>query len=115
LQVLKHADVFITHGGFNSIKEAIHAGVPLLAYPVHHEFDPNGNTARVVYHKVGLGGDAETDSIAEIRQKIQTLLEDPQYKTNILAMKTRDVRVTPLTFLKLFASIDPLNSDKPIH
>jgi hypothetical protein len=115
LRVLKHADVFITHGGFNSVKEAIHAGVPLLAYPVHHEFDPNGNTARVEYHKLGLGGDAETDSIAEIRQKIRTLLEDPEYKTNMLAMKSRNALVTSSTFLKLFASIGRLNSDKSIH
>lgn len=115
LQVLKHTDVFITHGGLNSIKEAVHSGVPMLAYPVHPEFDPNGNTARLVYHGLGLGGDAKTDSIAEIKQKIKTLLENPQYKTNIRAMKAGDALLTSSMFLKLFASIDTLESDKPIH
>jgi UDP:flavonoid glycosyltransferase YjiC (YdhE family) len=108
LQILKHADLFLTHGGLNSIKEAVHAEVPMLAYPVHHEFDPNGNTARLVYHGLGLAGQAETDSIEEIRSKIQTLLQNSQYKTKIQTMKARDALFTTETFLKLFASITSL-------
>jgi zeaxanthin glucosyltransferase len=108
LEVLKHADLFITHGGLNSIKEAVHAEIPMLAYPVHHEFDPNGNTARLVYHGLGLDGEAETDSIEEIRSKIQALLQNPQYKTKIQTMKSRDALFTKETFLKLFASIKSL-------
>ena len=38
LQVLKHADVFITHGGLNSIREAVHTEVPMLLFPVHPEY-----------------------------------------------------------------------------
>jgi UDP:flavonoid glycosyltransferase YjiC (YdhE family) len=108
LEVLKYTDLFITHGGLNSIKEAVHAEVPMLAYPVHHEFDPNGNTARLVYHGLGLDGEAETDSIEEIRSKIQALLQNRQYKTMIQTMKARDALFTTETFLKLFASIKSL-------
>lgn len=49
--VLKQADVFITHGGLGSMKEAVWEAVPLIAYP--QAYDQRGNAARVEY--LGLG------------------------------------------------------------
>lgn len=37
LQILRHASVFITHGGANSVMEAIAAGVPMLLSPMCNE------------------------------------------------------------------------------
>lgn len=34
LEVLKHTDVFVTHGGMNSSSEALYYGVPLVVVPV---------------------------------------------------------------------------------
>lgn len=34
IDVLKHANLFVTHGGMNSVNEAIHAGVPMLVNPI---------------------------------------------------------------------------------
>lgn len=34
IDVLRHVDLFITHGGMNSANEAIHAGVPMLVNPL---------------------------------------------------------------------------------
>ena len=37
LAVLRRADLFITHGGFNSVQEGLVAGVPLLVFPQMQE------------------------------------------------------------------------------
>ena len=110
LQVLKAADLFITHGGLNSIREAINAEVPMLLYPVHPEFDPIGNAARIVYHQLGLRGNAATDIDAEIDAKINELLTNPLYKKNIQELKQRDSqRYTPGHFMQKLNSITPLS------
>ncbi|MBU8785569.1 MULTISPECIES: macrolide family glycosyltransferase [Bacillus] len=45
LDVLRHADVFITHGGMNSVNEAIHFEVPLVVIP--HDKDQPVVAARL--------------------------------------------------------------------
>ncbi|RAV98287.1 glycosyltransferase [Pseudochryseolinea flava] len=81
IEILKHADLFINHGGLNSIKEAIDHGVPMLVYPIDKKTDPLGNSSRVVYHKLGLRGDL-SDRVEDIEQKIHALLSDNSFKKN---------------------------------
>jgi UDP:flavonoid glycosyltransferase YjiC (YdhE family) len=108
LEVLKHADVFITHGGINSIKESVYAVVPMLVYPIHPEFDPNGNAARIVYHNLGLRGDAALDTSEELGAKIKILLTNVLYKQNIQRLKLRDLEYTSAMFLEKYNAIEPL-------
>jgi UDP:flavonoid glycosyltransferase YjiC (YdhE family) len=90
LLVLSWTDVFITHGGLNSIKESVYAEVPMLVYPVIPQTDLNGNAARVVYHKLGLNGNLEQDTAEDIQNKIEELLSNSEYKTNIRKLKEID-------------------------
>jgi UDP:flavonoid glycosyltransferase YjiC (YdhE family) len=83
LEILSRADLFITHGGFNSIKESIFYTVPMLVFPIEFKTDHPGNSARVIYHRFGLRGDARKDSPSGIKEKIETLLSDGSFKKNM--------------------------------
>jgi zeaxanthin glucosyltransferase len=87
LEILSSADLFVTHGGLNSIKESIAFAVPMLVYPVEFKTDHPGNSSRVVYHQLGLRGDIQSDSTDDIRKKINSLLTDSRYKKNIDAFR----------------------------
>jgi len=99
--LLQHADLFISHGGFNSIVESIEAEVPLLLYPVHDDFDPRGNTTRVVYHGMGRRG-SEDDTEDDMLEKITDLLTNGLYKQCIRSMKQKNARYTNETFVDAF-------------
>lgn len=77
LDMLKHCDLMITHGGLGSVKECLQAGVQILVYPLNLKIDQRGNAARVVANGFGLRGDMEKDSEAEILRKIKLLLTQP--------------------------------------
>jgi UDP:flavonoid glycosyltransferase YjiC (YdhE family) len=81
LEVLKHADVSINHGGIHTINECIHFKVPMLIYSGGRH-DQNGCAARVAFHEVGIIGDA-SDSPKKIDQRLQQLLTDPIYQSNL--------------------------------
>jgi UDP:flavonoid glycosyltransferase YjiC (YdhE family) len=107
LQILSKANLFITHGGLNSIKEAIYACVPMLAYPVNPQLDQNGNSMRVAFHQLGLLGYIKNDSEIIIWYKINELLKNPIYKIKILELKAKDNAYTPETFMRLFHNLRP--------
>ena len=49
--VLARADLCLTHGGSNTVLDALACGVPLVVRPV--AFDQPGNLARIVHHSLG--------------------------------------------------------------
>lgn len=108
LDVLREADLFITHGGINSIKESVHAEVPMLMYPVHSDYDPRGNSVRVAYHSLGLRGDIISDTQTEIAAHLKELLSNPLYKKSIQELRRKDAFYTLEYFLEKIASIKPL-------
>ena len=110
LDVLSQTDIFITHGGINSIKESIYAEVPMLMYPIHSDYDPKGNAVRVAYHGLGLRGDITSDSEKEIQAYIKELLSNPLYKRSIQELKRKDSQYTLDQFLEKINSIKPLPS-----
>lgn len=109
IDILKQADVFITHGGLNSIKEAICTEVPMLVYPVHPEYDPRGNAARIFYHKLGLRGSIASDTVDDIKSKIRELLSNNDYRQNICKLKNADNDYNAIGFMNAIMAIKPLS------
>lgn len=106
LTVLSKADIFITHGGINSIKEAIHYQVPLLVYPVNPNWDQPGNSARVAYHQLGLRGDIKQVTGRELTEKITYLLQHQAiFKENLKKMKAADEKYDESYFLATFKQL----------
>ncbi|WP_207509939.1 glycosyltransferase [Telluribacter humicola] len=79
LRVLAEADLFITHGGFGSIKESIYQGVPMLVYPLDPHYDQNGNALKVEHHGLGLRGLFAHERPEELKRKVKVLLEEDRY------------------------------------
>ena len=77
--LLKEVDVFITHGGLNSVLESAYAGVPMLMIPLNNKWDQNGNAARVVYHGLGIKVNLQ-DSKEAIENTINELLNHTIYQ-----------------------------------
>ena len=71
--VLKRATLCITHGGSNTVLDALACAVPLLVRPV--AFDQKGNLARILHH--GFGERLARRGIAD---QIRQVLGDPTYQ-----------------------------------
>jgi zeaxanthin glucosyltransferase len=85
LAVLRQADLMITHGGANSLKESILSGVPLLVYP--RRADQPGNAARVVYHGLGRRGNPDTEAAPAIAAQVQQILAGPAYRSSVARVR----------------------------
>ena len=93
LDILKYCDFMITHGGMNSLTECILNEVPVIVYPMlvgKAHWDQNGNSARVVYHRIGLRGKINTMTSASLRKRINDMCKNHKfYKKNIQSMKEK--------------------------
>ncbi len=78
LAILEHADLFISHGGANSINESLYNGVPLLLFPQMVE---QGFGARRV-EALGAGriiGEKDIQP-GRLREKAESILADRRFK-----------------------------------
>ena len=81
LSVLKQCAVFITHGGISSLREAVHAGVPMIVLP--GKMDQPGNAARVECYKLGVKGKFETITSGKLTNLISHVMNDEEIKASI--------------------------------
>jgi MGT family glycosyltransferase len=75
LSVLRRADLFVAHGGFNGIQESLASGVPMVLFP--QMFEQALNADVVVGQGAGLRIRNATPE--RIRAAAETLLGDPSY------------------------------------
>lgn len=83
LKVLQHTDVFITHGGMNSVQEWLYYGVPLVVYPLHLE-------QRIIaqqVEKTWCGVILRDMSIDSIKHSVLAMLSDNSYKRQTQIMQ----------------------------
>jgi MGT family glycosyltransferase len=87
LDVLRHAQVFLSHTGMNSTMEALYLGVPIVAFPLQPEQEAN---ARRV-DDLGLGRRLPADGLTPgmIYDVVTEVSQDQQIRRNIAAMSPR--------------------------
>jgi zeaxanthin glucosyltransferase len=69
LALLRHANLFITHGGIGAVREGLFFGVPMIVFPCW--LDQPGNAARLVHHGLALRGDITTVDAQALRPLVQ--------------------------------------------
>jgi MGT family glycosyltransferase len=109
LEVLKIADLAITHAGANAFRECIATGTPMLALP--REFDQRGNGARVAFHGLGLCASRWFDSEATIRRKALRILEDDAFASRVRRMNDAVTRSEPQLLRRALEAIDARGLD----
>jgi MGT family glycosyltransferase len=81
---LRQAQVVITHGGLNTVMDAIASATPMLAIPL--AFDQPGVAARVVYSGIGRRASRFAGS-GTLAQHLDALLNDNGYRQRLIAMQ----------------------------
>lgn len=85
LEVLEKSDVFITHGGLNSVSEAMYFGVPMVVFP--YETDQPLNAKCIERLGVGKRLDRKKVTSELLKTVVTSLLND-----NTIAQNTKKVK-----------------------
>lgn len=75
LQVLQEADLFVTHGGMNSINEAVTYGVPMIVVP--NTIEQSVNASRIEQLRCGLYLDHADLTVESLQTAVTQILTDP--------------------------------------
>ncbi|MCE7007103.1 glycosyltransferase [Kibdelosporangium philippinense] len=75
--VLEIADLFLTHDGYNGIREALRSGVPMVAYP--EGYDQVHNSARIA--ELGLGVTVDNSPADAVVEACDKVLADQSFRT----------------------------------
>ncbi|MDA7026667.1 glycosyltransferase [Bacillus sp. CLL-7-23] len=81
LEVLEEADVFVTHGGMNSVNESIHYRVPMVVLP--HDKDQPMVAQRLEELKAGYSISQDNINEHTLRQAVREVLSDKRYVEGI--------------------------------
>ena len=92
--LLDHAAAFVTHGGFNSVKEAMSRGVPMVVIPLaSDQYYSAERCAALGLARVVPPNDRTPE---RVRQELQALLHDPSYAARAAGMAADIAALPPL-------------------
>jgi UDP:flavonoid glycosyltransferase YjiC (YdhE family) len=92
--VLRVADLYIGHGGFGGLREAIDAAIPLLILPFFA--DQPANAARCAELGLGVTLDPLTVTSADVYTSVADMLRRSSYKKQMRALQRRALALPPL-------------------
>ena len=76
--VLRHCAAAILHGGFNTVLDALAAGVPIVALPI--AFEQSGTAARLARLGAGAMLSPRSASVHSLAATVQQVLSTPAYR-----------------------------------
>lgn len=76
-KVLEHCSLFITHGGMNSVSDALYQAVPMIVVP--QSVDQPWNARRVVELGAGKMLSNQQVSVSSLRQAVNEVVSHPDY------------------------------------
>lgn len=79
-ELLRRADLFLSHGGNNSVNESLALGVPLLITPIGGEQE--ANAARVEWLGAGLSTELKQTDAGTLRRLALQIIDTPRYREN---------------------------------
>jgi UDP:flavonoid glycosyltransferase YjiC (YdhE family) len=83
--LLAHCDAFVTHGGFNSVKESLGAGVPMVVVPI--TADQPYSADRCADLGVGRTIGPEERTPEALRDAVRRVLDEPSYRSSARAFQ----------------------------
>ncbi len=86
---------FITHVGFNSVREAVEAGVPMVALPLFAE-EP-ANARRIVDLGLGLSLTPQELTAATLRNAVERVLSDWKPRAHVRWLQRQMLALSPLS------------------
>lgn len=85
--LLRSSDLFITHAGFNGTREALAAGVPMVAVPLFAE--QSHNAGRLQQLGVGTRIDVQDVTRNSLAEAARNVLEDRSYRSRAQGLQRR--------------------------
>ncbi len=111
LEILRKAQLTITHAGLNTTLESLSWGVPMVAIPIAN--DQPGVAARIAWTETGVVIPVKKLTVPKLRKAVQTVLTQPKYADNAKKMQ---VAIQKASGVKLAADIveKVISTGKPV-
>jgi len=97
IDILRRANMMVTHGGANTIKECMYIGVPMILLTSIVEplalIEIPAYTARVVYHGLGMAIDIKKLNTTCLCRTINILYRDPYIQSQVRIMQNKIKRL----------------------